>query len=216
MNTKLCSCLLVAALLLSSNLFGQKKNVYTKFNALSRPEKVWVFLHPFVSRTAYLISNKTIEAVKNLKLKNTIGQDEAGGELDAFKHTFWMALLSQKINSEKARKLGIAHEKGNYQGFKKRKLEDNSCSDKASCEMDLWNNNIGIEIGCTNKTANIAELETLVIQALVNGNLLIIKKDSLGNYLNAQGAIIKTESFCKSWDNEKCLIKSKQSAKTIH
>jgi hypothetical protein len=159
MNIKLNAGLLLLGLLFSNHLVGQKTTPWNKFNALSRPEKAWVLSHPFVAKTTYLLSNYTLEAVRDLKFKNTIGQDEAGGKLDAFKHAFWMALLSQKLNSKKAIKLGMAHEKGNYQDFKKRRLEDNICSDKASCEMDLWNNKVGVEIGSTNKSAKLEELE---------------------------------------------------------
>lgn len=200
--------LLYALVLISQSLFAQEKSNWNKFNSLSRPEKIWVLTHPFIAVKSYELSNLTIDVVKQVKLENTIGQDETGGQLDAFRHAFWMALLSQKIKPGKVRLLGKAHEKGNYLGFKKRKLEDGVCADKASCEMDLWNNEIGIEIGITNKSMPINELKTVVIQKIKSGDLKVIKKDGSGNCLDKLNSIIVADKLCETWENEKCLVKS--------
>ena len=58
-----------------------------------------------------------------------------------------MARLTQGIGRRAAYSLGKAHEKGNYQTFKNRQLEDGILPDKPSSEMDLYNNQIGISIG---------------------------------------------------------------------
>ena len=39
--------------------------------------------------------------------------------MDAFRHAYWMARLRQEIGKTAARSLGKAHEKENYQTFKK-------------------------------------------------------------------------------------------------
>lgn len=208
MNYKSIIFLLFFQALLKLNLYGQVKKMWSKYSSLSRPEKTWVLAHPFVSKKAYLLTNLTTETVDDLKNKNIIGRDESGGKLDAFKHTFWMALLSQKINHKKVNKLGKAHEKGNYLGFKRGKMEDNNCSDQVSSEMDLWNNAIGIRIGSANKNLEIKELEKLVLKSLHDGELMIIKKDNNGNYLNTSDSVIKSENLCKSWKNDKTLVKS--------
>ena len=47
----------------------------------------------------------------------SIGDDNNGGALDAFKHAFWMARLTQGIGHRASLSLGKAHEKGNYKAF---------------------------------------------------------------------------------------------------
>ena len=74
--------------------------------------------------------------------------------------------------------------------------------------MDLWNNAIGIRIGSANKNLEIKELEKLVLKSLHDGELMIIKKDNNGNYLNTSDSVIKSENLCKSWKNDKTLVKS--------
>ena len=55
-----------------------------------------------------------------------------------------MARLNQEIGKSAARSLGKAHEKDNYRQFKDQLLEDGVFPDKISSEMDLINNNVGL------------------------------------------------------------------------
>ena len=78
-----------------------------------------------------------------MQVNSVVGKDNNGGKLDAFKHSYWMARLTQGIGKRAAFRLGKAHEKGNYQTYQRRRLEDGLLPDKPSTDMDLYNNNIG-------------------------------------------------------------------------
>ena len=85
------------------------------FSKLSRPEKCWVVFHPFIAKKAYIISLEARNISRTLEKDSTLDHDADGGRVDAFRHAYWMARLAQEIGWRKARKLGNAHERGNYQ-----------------------------------------------------------------------------------------------------
>ncbi len=178
------------------------------FKKVSNPEKIWVIFHPFKAKKAFKIS-KEVEKVKDsIAHVEIIGKDNNGGQLDAFKHSFWMASLTQKIGKRAALSLGKAHEKGNYQSFKKRQLEDGVLPDKPSSEMDLFNNVIGVRVGYKYKKAS----KNIIIQQLLTkigeGELRILKKNNLGNFLDCQNKIIPFENLQHRWETKKCLMPS--------
>ncbi len=184
--------------------YGQDSN-FKKFKKLSGPEKCWVIWHPFVAKKALKISELariTTEQVKTEKQLNGVGN---GDQADAFRHTFWMAKLTQEIGWRRAKKLGIAHEKGNYKDYKKHQLEDGALPDKASSDMDLYNNNVGIEIG---KKSVEFELKNIVVEIILQGKCKIIKTDTHGNFLDCEGNTIPKENLKGKWENDKCLVES--------
>ena len=67
--------------------------------------------------------------------------------MDAFRHAYWMARLTQSIGRKKALKLGEAHELGNYQDYLSGKVEEVHLPDSMSSVMDRWNNRLGAGIG---------------------------------------------------------------------
>ena len=134
-----------------------------KFKDLSSPEKCWVLTHPFKAKRALRISIEAQKTSDSIKKTNTLDQDGNGGQVDAFRHAYWMASLSKEIGKKSAKSLGKAHEKGNHKQFKKNELEDRIIPDEASSEMDLYNNLIGIELYTKNKNASRIELIHLVI-----------------------------------------------------
>ena len=178
---------------------------FKQFKKLSRPEKCWVIWHPFVAKKAYLISVEARKMTSQIKRDSVLIGNGNGQQVDAFRHTYWMALLSDAIGWRRARRLGIVHEKGNYKDFKKRKHENGVVPDKISSEMDLHNNNVGIEIG---KSSKNTDYKTIVINAVKNGACRIIKADKNGNYLDCDGNIILQEFLQGKWENNKCLIAS--------
>jgi hypothetical protein len=178
------------------------------FSNVSSPEKTWVAFHPFKAKKAFLISKeaeKTKDSIANI---GNIGNDNNGGQLDAFKHSFWMARLTQGIGKRATYSLGKAHEKGNYKTYKKRKLEDGFLPDKPSTEMDLFNNLVGINIGKVNKKTPKAVLIKKILDSLHQGKLRILSKDSLGNFLDCQGQIIPSILLKHKWNTKKCLVPS--------
>ena len=121
--------------------------IKTSYGKLSSAEKTWVVFHGFKAKKAYDISLEAERVTDSIKKKRIIGTDISGGKLDAFKHSYWMARLTQEIGHKRAKRLGTAHEKGNYKAFKKGKEEDGDVPDKISSDMDFFNNEVGIEIG---------------------------------------------------------------------
>ncbi len=178
------------------------------FSKLSKPERTWVTFHPFKSKTAFMISREALKVKDSIAINKGIGTDNSGGKLDAFKHSYWMARLTQDIGKSAANRLGKAHEKGNYQTYKKKRLEDGLLPDKQSSDMDLFNNQIGIEVGTSFKKSSRTALMRKLIDALEKGNLRVLKKDSLGNFLDCQNKKIPLDSLKNKWDTKKCLVSS--------
>ena len=187
--------------------FSQESR-FKSFKSLSRPEKIWVIFHPFISKKAYHISKEATKMADNLANDRQLDGDKNGGQIDAFRHAFWMASLTQEICWRKARSLGNAHEKGNEIFFKRNKAEDGTIPDKVSCEMDLLNNDIGIKIGREKYDFETEQLVFFIKSEILNGNLWIIKKDRNGNFLNKDGEIIEIDKLKGKWENDKCLVRS--------
>ncbi len=195
---------LIFFLISSFNLQAQNKY----FWKLSCAEKVWVITHCFVAKKAWGITQEVKKISALVKNDRLFDGDENGGQIDAFRHAFWMASLTQQICWRKAKKLGKAHEKGNKRDFKKHRLEQGTLPDAISCEMDLKNNNVGLTIGKENKEASQEKLVNTIKQAILQGELWKIKKDENGNYLDCNGNILKKEDYQGTWYNNKCLIRS--------
>ena len=192
---------------INTPLFSQNGNL-NSFRKLSSPEKRWVVFHPFIAKKTLLISNEAKEISKALEKDTILDKDPAGGQVDAFRHCYWMARLSQEIKPKKAFKLGVAHEKGNYIDFKKRIEEDGILPDSVSSVMDLLNNDIGINIGKNNKMLSPTELKLYIIRQIKTGNLFIILKDNSGNFLDYNNDLIKPKELIGRWGNKKYLVRS--------
>jgi hypothetical protein len=164
--------------------------------------KKWAIFHPFKVMRAYTLSKEVLEVVDSLE-KNNVLKGKQGGQLDAFRHAYWMALLTQKIGGKAALKLGNAHENDNYRDFKKGKYNQ----DKVFSEMDFYNNEIGILIGKNNLCVSKIELQQIVLQAILQGKLKIIKMDCIGNFIDAFGNAIPP-SKQSVWESEKSLVNS--------
>jgi hypothetical protein len=111
---------------------------FKSFFDFSRPKKAWVLLHSFKavrSLEAFKEANRVIDSITK---NNLLGGDATGGQIDAFRHGYWMAQLYQEIGKRTTRSLGKAH--------KKRKFENRVVPDKISSEMDLYNNNVGLKL----------------------------------------------------------------------
>jgi hypothetical protein len=129
--------------------------------------------------------------------------------VDAFKHAYWMATLSQHIRWRAALKLGKAHEKGNYKSHKKgvRKGQKET-HDRVGSEMDMWNNHRGIEIGRKYPVSTHMGTKQMVIDSIQAGVMQIIWKNSEKEFLDCDGRVIPTEYHLGKWENDKCLVPS--------
>ncbi len=203
---------IVVFIIVFSGFFNTSKSQSVKnFLKLSRPEKCWVLTHPFKAKRAYKVSIEARHKADSLAKTPMLDKDANGGMVDAFRHAYWMARLSQTMKAKKALKLGYAHEKGNYLQYKKHKTEDGSIPDKISSDMDIFNNKIGAQIGDSLKNTPPEKLEEIIIDAILQGKMKIILKDKNGNYLDCNYNIIPTDSLKHKWINNKCLVNSNQS-----
>ena len=176
------------------------------FSKLSKSERTWVVFHPFKAKKAYQISREALITTDSIAKENVIGKDINGGQLDAFKHSFWMARSAQSIGKMAALSLGKVHEKGNYESFKKRKLEDGLLPDKAASDMDLYNNIVGAALGKKYKKSSKETIINHLLDSIHHGKLRMLKKDNAGNFLDCQGQIIPIDALKGKWENNKCLI----------
>ncbi len=178
------------------------------FTSLSRPEKWWVITHPFVACKAKKLTQIARNESRKLEGDTILDRDPDGGQVDAFRHSYWMALLSQNFCWKKAIKLGMAHEKGNYLQFKNGIKEDKNLPDSIAGAMDLFNNYIGVAIGCNNKLSSEEEIKKIVLNEIVSGKMRIIKKDNNKNPLDCNDKIINLASYDHIWNIPKCLVRS--------
>jgi hypothetical protein len=183
----------------------------TPWKNISRPEKVWSVFHPVKAMKVKRCADRARFVTDSLEDTGTL-TDKNGGQLDAFRHAYWMALMIlEGMNEHVVRKIGERHEKGNYLDFKRGKTEDSFRPDSLGSVMDLRNNEKGIETG----KLNIGTIpKTSVIQQIIskiwNGEMVILRKDSTGNYLDCSGKVVDLMVYNKSWYIPKCLVSSDQ------
>lgn len=199
-----CNCIVVcialALIILISSCSTLKP--YGKY------QKRWAYLHPYAAIKLKKEKSRCDIIYNAVKDANSLDSYENGGKLDAFRHLFYMAAFSSKVASPKVKKLGIAHEKDNYQMFLKGKNEEGEKPDSLSCEMDLLNNAIGIELGQSLKRGtSLVEIRTLCMSKIDAGNAYFMKRDSLGNYLTCDGKKIDMSIYRQVWNIPKCLVR---------
>jgi len=176
----------------------------------SGPMKKWILLHPFKADKALKISMEANRVSDSIAQTPLLDNDVAGGQVDAFRHAYWMARLHQEIGKCAARSLGKAHERDNFRTFKKFQLENNNPPDKASREMDLFNNKVGLSFSKRGVYRSRNGLIYKIANAILKGDLKIIKKDASGNYLTCNNNKIPPEELLYTWENKKCVISSKR------
>lgn len=199
-------------ILTSINLSAQESAI-KKFFKLPSPEKCWVIAHPFIAKKTLRITDTSLKISLDMKKDSLLDGDANGGQVDAFRHSFWMALLSQNIRWRAVYKLGRAHEKSNKKDYKKHRNEDGALPDEPACHMDYLNNDIGIAIGREQDTISTDSLIQYIKQEIIAGKMFVLKKDIQGNYLDCSGNILKPEDYQGKWLNDKCIVRSNESRK---
>ncbi len=188
-------------------LLGQE-GIVKRFKQMHKAEKYYILFHPAAALKAYpltvLAQNKTQEMLKDKDLDT----DENGGQVDAFRHSFWMALLTQEIGAKKARKLGKAHEKAAYEDYLRLQNEDGVIPDFKASFMDLKNNEEGIHIGEQNPEASPEALTQIIKKEILDGKLWKLKKDANGNYYDHFEKLIPFSEWHGKWVNDKALVPS--------
>jgi hypothetical protein len=193
-------------ILFAGQMFSQSSS--KGFFSLSGPKRTWVLFHPFKAFKSLRISKETNRVSDSIRKTNLLDGDASGGQVDAFRHAYWMARLHQEIGKSAARSLGKAHEKENYITYKKRKLEDGVVPDEISSEMDLYNNEQGLKLSSRRSKVSKVSLIYKIVNAIKAGKFKVIKKDKKGNFLTCDGEVIDNEDLKGKWKNEKCLISS--------
>jgi hypothetical protein len=202
--------LLFMLLVFLSTQFSAQSN-WNRFWKESGPIKKWVVLHPFKANKALKISMEANRVSDSIAKTPLLDSDIAGGQVDAFRHAYWMARLHQEIGKCAARSLGKAHERANYRAFKKYQFENDIFPDKASREMDLFNNKSGLSFTKKGVFRSKNGLMYKIANAILKGDLKIIKKDTSGNYLTCDNKIIPPEELLHVWENGKCIVASNSS-----
>ncbi len=203
---KFSLAIFIFLVLCNNNVFSQ--NLLHNYANLSNSEKSWIIKHPFVAKKTHNVTQKVIKICTEVKIEQMLDQENIGGKLDAFRHAYWMAVLTQKIGKRKSKKLGLAHEKGNRILFDKNLTEDGETPDSISCAMDLFNNEQGIRIGQANKKANSVDIKLIVIKKIQEGAMKIIAKNSTGQFVDCNDKEIPLPEIQKKWKNSKCLVSS--------
>ncbi|MGY6649174.1 DUF6973 domain-containing protein [Wenyingzhuangia sp. IMCC45574] len=176
---------------------------------MSKQEKTWVYFHPFKAKRAYKISKKVERTTDSITKTKRLGTKRiVGNRIDAFKHTLWMWALADEIGCNAAASLGRAHEKGNYSMYKEHQLEDGALPDKASSDMDTFNNNIGIQLYKEYKKKKPSYNEKIkrVILEVKKGTTKMLHQNKKGEFLDKNGNIIPLKDFVGKWENRRCLI----------
>ena len=178
------------------------------FNLLAQvsiPELCWSTLHPFAAIRAKIIK-KQCDVYLTQNPINLTGPS-IGGKQDAFRHLFYMSVIASKIGTRKVGQLGRAHEKGNYQQWKKHRLEDAGVADSLACIMDLRNNDSALKIATLNKKASISVYYQFSLKAIQEGRAWILLHNAKKQRLDCDSEIVVV-TLPRKWFVKGCLVAS--------
>lgn len=130
---------------------------------------------PLTSLTSQEISLYTAHPIKAVKAKNcaTIAENKTNewyknyttwqGNGDAFRHAYWSALMTKKIDRDFAYEAGLAHE-GLSKGYSFSEQVDDT-------KMDISNNYSGRILGDDNSSESDGDLAKIIKKACSKGKL---------------------------------------------
>lgn len=205
---KVIAFLVLSVLTAAFFLKDVNAQVYKAYKKLSDPEKRWVLRHPIAAFKTYKIRDIVEVQVSKCRKNKELDGDGIGGQLDAFKHTLWMALCSQKIGAKKALLLGKAHEEGNRIDFEQHGTQNHVTQDSILSRMDMLNNEIGAALGEKYPKITIEAMVDTIKAAVLDGKCYKTKKDSKRRYLDKDGNIIDTKKYYGNWYIPKVIVPS--------
>lgn len=184
---------------------------WKEFWRQSTPIKVWIITHPFKAKKAQIITEETKIVTDSIAKTNLLDGDKFDGQVDAFRHAYWMARLHQEIGKCAALSLGKAYERSNKKSFRKSKRKGEISSyNKPSKQMDLFNNIVGVSFTIKKDEISKNKLIQRIILSIKDGAFKILKKDEKGNFLDCNGVVL--EPKVSKWKTKKCLINSNKNA----
>lgn len=190
--------ILLTLVLFSINLCAQN---------ISRYEKCWAIKHCFIAKKAFKLTKQVRLTVDSLKKDTILIGTGKQDQIDAFRHSFWMAYLVQHFKVKKVKKLGEAHEKANYKLMQKNMKEDGVIPDSLGITMDLFNNEVGLKMSSKNKRVSYNRLKKIIIKAIQRGDMKVLLQDKNGNYYDCNRKLLIQENH-KDWKQKKCLAPS--------
>ena len=205
MRARLIPCVLLFAF---CSLCGARASAQKTYFNISKYERRWALFHPFAACRIKKHQKEMYAVYQEVKKSKTLDAYASGGRLDAFRHVFAMAYFVRFVKPHKLRKLGRAHERGNYYHFRKGVLEEGELPDSIATVMDLQNNEIGITLGCENGKLSTEELKLKVIEKIKTGGAFILLRDSAGRYLDCSRNVIGPEQLKGTWRTPRCLVTS--------
>lgn len=194
-------CSMCVFFIFNFNSFSQNRKEIIK--SLSLKDKIWVMKNYSSIKKAYKISLCVLKTMDSLNRENFLGGNTEGGKFDAFRHIYWTYSLTKEIGEEKTRRVGEIYENYNRYIFNN---SDYSGYDSVSMAMDLFNNEIGIEL----EKSKIAD--SLIFNEITNiifsGKAKIVKKNTLEQSLDENDNVIPEEEWKKKWINNRKLVNS--------
>ncbi|MGW0245359.1 DUF6973 domain-containing protein [Nocardia goodfellowii] len=94
------------------------------------------------------------------------GMGKTDGHMDAFRHAYWNAVMTQRYGEQWTREFTTAHER-------------NPSSHQVPVAMDLHNNEVGRQIARANPDASPEQLANLVKRAVDDGKTVVIDRNDI-------------------------------------
>lgn len=194
-------CSMCVFFIFNFNSFSQNRKEIIK--SLSLKDKIWVMKNYSSIKKAYKISLDVLKTMDSLNKQNFLGGNTEGGKFDAFRHIYWTYSLTKEIGEEKTRRVGEIYENYNRYIFNNIAY---SGYDSVSMTMDLFNNDIGIELGKNKITDSLIFNE--ITNIIFSGKAKIVKKNTLEQSLDENDNVIPEEEWKKKWINNRKLVNS--------
>lgn len=194
-------CFMCVFFVFNFNSFSQNRKEIIK--SLSLKDKIWVMKNYSSIKKAYKISLDVLKTMDSLNRENFLGGNTEGGKFDAFRHIYWTYSLTREIGDEKTRRVGEIYENYNRYIFNNIAY---SGYDSVSMTMDLFNNDIGIELGKNKITDSLIFNE--ITNIIFSGKAKIVKKNTLEQSLDENDNVIPEEEWKKKWINNRKLVNS--------
>ena len=187
------------------------RDVFNSIKNLNIYEIYWYLTHLFKAYGVWKISIYVRELTSNEITNPELDGDPLGGQIDAFRHILWMALITQKYGAKTARSIAKTYEKGNKLDYKKKHFIEQNIPDATSMVMDLMNNEIGIEIGLKYPDISILSLISEIKKIILEGKAWKIKKHKNGKVLSCDNYFLSPKAWNGKWNIPKVIVPSNYS-----